>query len=64
MNNKEKWEVDDILNAKRGRSGKKVLFQVKWKGYDDNKTWYDATNFDYTQDIIDNFYKRNPTKPR
>ena len=37
VNNEEEWKVDDILDAKRGRGGKKVLFWVKWKGYDDDK---------------------------
>ena len=64
MNNKEEWEVDNILDAKRGKSSKKVLFRVKWKGYDDDKAWYDATNFDHAQDVVDDFYKQNPTKPR
>ena len=26
MNDEEEWEVDNILDAKRGRDGKKVLF--------------------------------------
>ena len=63
-NNKEEWEVNNILNAKRSRGGKKVLFQVKWKGYNDDKAWYDTINFDHAQDIVNNFYKQNPTKPR
>ena len=29
VNNEEEWEVDDILDAKRGRGGKKVFFRVK-----------------------------------
>ena len=56
VDNKKEWEVDDILDAKRGK-GKKVVFRVKWKGYDDDKTWYDAANFDHAQDIVDDFYK-------
>ena len=63
VDNEEEWEVNNILDAKRGR-GKKVIFQVKWKGYDDDRTWYNAANFDHAQDIVDNFYKQNPTKPR
>ena len=63
MDNKEEWEVDNILDAKRGK-GKKVVFRVKWKGYDDDKIWYDAANFDHAQDIVNNFYKQNPTKPQ
>ena len=64
VNDEEEWEVDDILDAKHGRGGKKVLFWVKWKGYDDDKAWYDAINFDHAQDVVDNFYKQNPTKSR
>ena len=29
VNNKEKWEVDNILDVKRGRDSKKILFWVK-----------------------------------
>ena len=29
VNDKKEWEVDDILDAKHGRGGKKVLFWVK-----------------------------------
>ena len=29
VNNKEKWEVDNILDAKRDRDSKKMLFWVK-----------------------------------
>ena len=64
VNNKEEWKVNNILDAKHGKGSKKVLFWVKWKGYDNNKTWYNATNFDHAQDIVDNFYKQNLTKPR
>ena len=62
MNNKEEWEVDNILNAKYSKGDKKVLFWVKGKGYNDDKAWYNATNFDHAQDIVDNFYKQNLTK--
>ena len=64
VDDKKKWEVDDILDAKRGRGDKKVLYCVKWKEYNNNKAWYNATNFDHVKDIVDYFYKWNPTKPR
>ena len=57
VDNKEKWEVNNILDAKQDRGGKKVLFWVKWKEYDDNKIWYNTANFDHAQDVVDNFYK-------
>ena len=64
VNNKEEWEVDNILDAKRGRGSKKMLFWVKWKECNNNKAWYNATNFDHAKEIIDDFYKQNPTKLR
>ena len=62
VNNKEEWKVNNILDAKYDRGSKKVLFWVKWKEYDNNKAWYDATNFNYTKEIVNNFYKQNLTK--
>ena len=62
VNNEEKWEVDDILNAKK--HGKRVLFQVEWKKYDKDKQWYPSTNFNNVREIVDDFYKRHPTKPK
>ena len=62
VDNKKEWEVDNILDAKCGRD-KKVIFRVKWKRYDDDRTWYDAANFDHAQNIVDDFYKQNPIKP-
>ena len=64
VNNKEEWEVDNILDAKHDRSSKKVLFRVKWKGYNDNKAWYNTISFNHAKEIIDNFYKQNLTKPQ
>ena len=29
INDKKEWEVDNILDAKQNRGGKKVLFQLK-----------------------------------
>ena len=44
--------------------GGKIQFRVKWKGYDEDKEWYNASGFDHAKDIVDDFYNRNPTKPR
>ena len=59
----EEWEVDDIIDAKKGRGGR-VLFRVKWKGYDEDKQWYPAANFDHAREVVDDFYNWHPTKPR
>ena len=72
INDKEEWEVDDILDARRkgGRKvekrivGRKIQFRVKWKKYDEDKEWYNALGFKHSKDIVNDFYQRNPTKPR
>ena len=62
VNDEEEWEVDDILDTKK--HGRRLLFRVKWKGYDEDKQWYPSTNFENSPEIVDDFYKRHPTKPR
>ena len=65
VDEEEKWEVDDILDARRkGERGRKVQFCVKWKGYDEDKEWYDASGFEHAKEVVDDFYKCNPIKPR
>ena len=62
VNDKEEWEVDNIIDAKK--YGRRILFRVKWKGYDEDKQWYPSTNFENALEIVDNFYNQNPSKPR
>ena len=62
VNEEEEWEVDDILDAKK--HGRRVLFRVKWKSYDEDKQWYPSANFENAPEIVNDFYKRNPAKPR
>ena len=64
VDDEEEWEVDDILDARKVGRGRKVQFRVKWKGYDKDREWYDASKFDHAKQIVDDFYNRNPTKPR
>ena len=62
VDNKEEWEVDDILDARRYY--RKVQFKVKWKDHDENRQWYDATCFENAKEITEDFYLRHPNKPR
>ena len=41
-----------------------MLFRVKWKGYDEDKQWYPSSNFENAKKIVEDFYRRNLTKPR
>ena len=64
VDEEKEWEVDNILDARRVGRSRKVQFCVKWKGYDEDKEWYDALGFKHSKDIVHDFYQRNPTKPR
>ena len=55
VNNEEEWKVNNILDVKHGRNGKKVLYRIKWKRYNNNKAWYNATNFNHAKDIVNDF---------
>ena len=43
-----------------------LSYRVKWTGWDDDQHWYNANNgeFDNAQDIVDDFHRRYPNKPR
>ena len=43
VNGDDEWEVEEILASKL--VWKSLFYQVNWKGYDPNPTWYLAWNF-------------------
>ena len=63
VDDEEEWKVDNILDTKYEK-GKKLLFWVKWKGYDKDKQWYPASDFDHAKEIVNNFYKHHSSKSR
>ncbi len=56
INNKDEWEIDDILNFRRYR--RQLQYQVKWKNYDNDLNWYNADDDEFmnTQEMINNFH--------
>ncbi len=57
------WEVEKILDSKK--SGKTVLYLVKWLGYSEaEKEWLPAENLEHSPDLIEEFYRRYPSKPQ
>ncbi|KAG0158110.1 hypothetical protein PDIDSM_5623 [Penicillium digitatum] len=62
----EEWEVEDILDSRwerRGRGGPRLKYTVKWIGYDE-PTEEPAEYLDHAREIIRNFHRRYPHKPR
>jgi len=66
VRDEEHFKVDNILDARRYY--RKVQFKAKWKGYltghPENDVWYNASDFTDAREIVEDFYSRNPTKPR
>ena len=64
MDNQDEWELEDILDSKRIRG--RLRYRVKWKGWDQDLHWYhtDRGEFNNAQDVVDDFHRRYPNKPR
>jgi hypothetical protein len=51
IDNKEEWEVEEIIHSHYHQ--KQLQYRVKWTGfYDEDKTWYPATNFNKSLDTV------------
>ena len=60
----EHWEVDDILDSRRYRG--RIQYKVKWTDLDRDDEWYyaDKGEFDGSEEVLDEFHKLYPSKPR
>ncbi len=64
VNDKDEWEIDDILNSRRYR--RRLQYRVKWNDYDNDLNWYNADDDEFmnAQKIVDDFHIRYPNKSR
>ncbi len=55
INDKDKWEINDILNFRWYQRW--LQYKVKWNDYDNDLNWYNADDNEFinTQKIIDDF---------
>lgn len=64
----EEWEVEEIVDSvtdRRGRGGRpRVKYVVKWKGYDTTTREAADTIWEDVPDLVRNFHRRYPSKPR
>ena len=57
------YKVEEIIDSRLKRE--KLEFLVKWSGYtNDYNTWKPEANCTNARDIINEFYKSNPSAPR
>lgn len=63
----EEYEVEAILDSKKlPRHKGKVLYRVKWLGYDDpsDDSWVRLAELENSPDLVADFHRRYPDKPR
>lgn len=61
INEEHEWEVDRVLASRVPR--KRVQYRVKWKGFDDDDTWYYAHNFKGSPHLLRDYYSSCPDHP-
>ena len=60
IEDKEEWEVERIL---RHKGTKKIVYQVKWTGYED-LTWEPEENLTNANEIIKDYWKQIATRQK
>lgn len=55
------WEVDQILGSRIVRN--RLQYQVEWKNWDPDNTWYPAGNFKNAPLRVKSYHDANPSKP-
>jgi hypothetical protein len=63
VDDSDEWEVDRILDSKRRY--RKLHYLVQWAGYSYVRTsWEPAENLGNAQELVDEFHREHPRKPR
>ena len=63
VDDSEEWEVDRILDSKRRY--RKLHYLVQWAGYSHVRTsWEPAASLENTREIVKEFHRKHPGKPR
>ena len=57
----QEWEVEEIVNSKLVR--KVLRYQAIWKGYDQDRQWYNASGFVNAPEVVKAYHDRYPEKP-
>jgi hypothetical protein len=61
VNGEREWEVEKVLAARLNR--KTLQYKVKWVGFDDDPTWYNARNFKNSPHRLRDFHREYPSRP-
>jgi RNase H-like domain found in reverse transcriptase/Reverse transcriptase (RNA-dependent DNA polymerase)/Integrase zinc binding domain/Chromo (CHRromatin Organisation MOdifier) domain len=61
INGEPEYEVDRILASRLFGTKKALQYQIAWKGYDPDETWYNASNFKNSPIKLNEFHTQYPT---
>ena len=61
INDNQEWEVEQILNSRLYR--RKLQYLVKWVGFDEDHTWYPASDFKGSPHRLRDYHKDYPDRP-
>ena len=61
INDDEEWEVERVLDSRIHR--RKLQYHVKWVGFDEDRTWYPASNFIGSPHRLRAFHVDYPNRP-
>ena len=65
IDGEKEWEVDDIRDVRK-KPGRSIQLQVQcsWVGYPHDYDWWPLDDFKHATALLDEFYAKNPSKPR
>jgi len=61
IGDEHEWEVEEILASRVCR--RRLQYQVKWTGFDEDRTWYPAANFKGSPHRIRDYHQQYPEHP-
>lgn len=63
INGEPEFEVDHIERSRLFGKEKTLQYQVSWRGYDPDDTWYPARNFKNASIALEDFHRLHPKAP-
>lgn len=61
INDNQEWEVEHVLDSRLYRQ--KLQYMVKWVGFDEDRTWYPASDFKGSPHRLRGFHNAYPDRP-
>lgn len=61
VGDEQEWEVEEVLASRVYQ--RKLQYQVKWIGYEEDRTWYPAANFKGSPHRVRDYHQRYPDRP-